>query len=1260
MTSRLSKRKILLGLLGCWGLIFAFGVKAQEYRGSLAGTVTDQTGAVIPSAKVEVRNLATNTAVTVGTTDQGAYSALDLDPGIYTVTVTAKGFKQLVRNNIEVRTGVRLGLDLTLDVGDVSQQVTVTAESPLLVTDTGSGGTVLNTDIVGSLPLLGSNVFSLINTTAGNSHVSAFPDHLSERPFDNGGMDGYSMNGGPAGGNNNSYLIDGAPNNNNEGLGFVPPPDAVSQVNVMSNAYDAEFGKTGGAITSIALKTGANAYHGVAYWNVRNNHMNAALSQNVGKKAQVTQWSEPGVQIGGPVILPHYNGRDRTFFSVSYEHLFDTVPSTVTRTYPSPSQLAGNFCSGAPGNAGIGVQIFDPTTNPRTAFGGCPAGQTGSIIPASRIDPVMQSILSKIPTPNIGTCTNPRSSGCVNDFTLANGHGDNYHAITVRVDQVLTPTEKFFASYEDGNRLEFIDNPGGPDSLFPLSNTWRINHGATFNLTSVLSPTLTSTAKVNWLRHDGLGRSSAPGGTPTSLGFASALSTLFAGTNFPGVGFNTNVAQATPVPGSTIAYTGLSQGGTNATTLGDNWTAQETLNKVYGAHSLKWGGLITVTTQNNKAASQFPTVNFSDVFTRSSPTASGANGTTTTAGVGDAIATALLGYPTSISYTNPFQASYETRYFGLFMQDDYRVSKKLTINIGLRWDAQSAPHERYNRGVIGFNPATISIGAVANPLASNCGGATPSALTCPTNGLGGTYSGGLVYATGDSRSPFGNDFQNWGPRFGVAYQVSSKLVFRGGWGRFYDYAGAYTFPPSTGFTSTSTIAPTGDGFQTPILCGASFACPAGNNLAGLSANGYAAIFPSGLVPITGNTLGAKTGAGTSVSFIDPNFKPDYVNQFNAGFDLQLPSQMVFHVEYNGSRAHNVPLSVANPGKSIDQVTAAQFLTLGSALNTQVANPFKGLLPGTSVNLPATVSEQQLLTPFPQYTNVTETSISVGRLWYNSLQARIEKRMTHGLTVLGNFTWSKNLGQISLLNPNFDSTALTNIQPSSPFAPCNSCGVVREPVNIDQPYLLNIVMTYKIPIFNSSGNRFVRGLLGGWTVTGSAQFQSGSLIGSPAASNGNIFWTGVDPTKSISGVWTGQTTQRWFNNCVENAAGTAIIASSVTAGCPASTPASSAPWQQTTAAIGSFYLNNIPPFFEHLRTVRPPTAAAAIFKSFAFTESKKFEIRADAYNLTNTPWFGFGDNGATTTTTANSSSFGLRGPNEGNDPRTIQLTGRFSF
>ena len=269
MSSRFDKWLLMLGLTACFGLLCSPGLKAQEYRGSISGTVTDPTGAAIPSAKVTAKNNGTNTSVTVGTTDQGTYTILDLEPGTYTVTAEANGFKILERDNIVVRTGVPLGLDLSLQVGNVSQTVTVTAETPILITDTGSGGTVLNSDLVGTLPLLGSNVLSLINTTSGNSHVAAFPDHLSERPFDNGGMDGYSINGGPQGGNNNSYLLDGAPNNNNEGAGFVPPPDAVSEVNVMTNAYDAEQGKTGGAITSVALKSGTNAYHGAAYWNLR-------------------------------------------------------------------------------------------------------------------------------------------------------------------------------------------------------------------------------------------------------------------------------------------------------------------------------------------------------------------------------------------------------------------------------------------------------------------------------------------------------------------------------------------------------------------------------------------------------------------------------------------------------------------------------------------------------------------------------------------------------------------------------------------------------------------------------------------------------------------------------------------------------------------------------------------------------------------------------------------------------------------------------
>src|SRR5690348_2907645 len=220
----------------------------------------------------------------------------------------------------------------------------------------------------------------------------------------------------------------------------------------------------------------------------------------------------------------------------------------------------------------------------------------------------MSALLKNLPAANSANaaCSNPRSQGCSTNFQIPNGHGDNYHALTVRIDHNLSSTEKLFASYEDGYRLEFIDNPGGPAGLFPLTNTWRGNHGATFNLSSILSPTFISTFKVNWLRANGTGFSSPLGATPSSIGLSPALSALFGANNFPGVSFSS----------STVNYTGFSQGGRNTTTLSDNWTAQETLSKVWNNHSLKWGGLATITTENNQAANQIPTLNFGDVFTR--------------------------------------------------------------------------------------------------------------------------------------------------------------------------------------------------------------------------------------------------------------------------------------------------------------------------------------------------------------------------------------------------------------------------------------------------------------------------------------------------------------------------------------------------------------------------------------------------------------------------------------------------------------------
>lgn len=374
MVKRQWKLLILPGLLVSLSLLMCIGAGAQEYRGTLTGVVRDASGAVIPSAQVTVINVATNTKLNVATSTQGVYTVPNLAPGVYSVTVSKTGFKTLVRSNIQINTGQTLGLNLTLEVGAVTQQVTVTAQAPLLNTETGSGGTVLNSQIVSTMPIHGSNTFNLMALTPGANNGGAGAIMYASRPFDNGGEDGYSVNGGPRGGNNNSYLINGVPDNNNEGMGYAPPAEAVSQVNVMTNTYDAEYGRTGGGITSIALKNGGNAIHGEAYVHVQNSYFNAQLSQNRGQKVQLTQWFEPGFQLSGPVYIPGlYNGRDKTFFSVGYEYFWDRIPSSISETVPSLAQRVGNFCSGAPGNNGIGTVIYDPlsTTNPdgvRTAF----------------------------------------------------------------------------------------------------------------------------------------------------------------------------------------------------------------------------------------------------------------------------------------------------------------------------------------------------------------------------------------------------------------------------------------------------------------------------------------------------------------------------------------------------------------------------------------------------------------------------------------------------------------------------------------------------------------------------------------------------------------------------------------------------------------------------------------------------------------------------------------------------------------------------
>ena len=583
------------------------------------------------------------------------------------------------------------------------------------------------------------------------------------------------------------------------------------------------------------------------------------------------------------------------------------------------------------------------------------------------------------------------------------------------------------------------------------------------NLTSILSPTLVSTSILSWLRHNGLGSTGGGNGfDPASVGFSPGLAPLFGALNLPSITF----------PGSAVSYApfnappGGGGPGSYSTTYNTNWTASNTLIQTKQRQTVKAGVTTTVTLQNSYSKPTIPAISFGDVFTRANYLQADPNS-------GDAIATALLGYPTGGSYTNPVLTAYATKYYAVFLQDDWRITDSLTLSSGLRWDYQSPSTERYNRAVTGFDPAAVStIGN--NPV-----------------------RGGLVFASAGRRSPYSAKWNEFQPRLGIAYAIGRNLVFRGGWGR--SYVQGYPYGPVTGFASTTNVVTSADGTnRVPTLV---------DNLSGLSANGFAQLYGSRLVPSV-HSPGTSTGAGTAISFVNPNYKNAFMDGFNAGFDLYLPWRFLFHAEYNGSRGYRLPVS-----RPVDSLTKAQFISLGSAANTPMPNPFAGLLPGTTLNSSTWTLGQSLL-PFPQFTGVTETNNPIGRLWYNSLQVHLDKRLSRGVALLSNFTWSKNLGATDYMNPGFDDER----------------DLRRALTSIDQPLLLNIAIAWQLPV-RRSGSRLVMGMLSGWSVAGSAQFQSGSLIGSPSG----VFSTGIDPMKPDQ-YWAGPSLLRWFNTCTFTATG----------------------------------------------------------------------------------------------------------------------------
>jgi hypothetical protein len=959
-------------------------------------------------------------------------------------------------------------------------------------------------------------------------------------------MENFNMNGSQ--GLTNGFLLDGLPNVSVENTGpanltLAVSPDATAEFKVQTNTYDAEYGRTGGGTVNITLKSGTNQLHGVLYDYERNTVFNANLFQSnaAGIPRAPFHWHQPGVEIDGPAVLPHlYDGRNKTFFMVNLEWVRLVQPGTNIDTVPAALQRNGDFSRLLQTN-GQPIAIYDPLTtmqvngqNVRTAF-------PGNQVPQNRLNPAGLGITAFIPLPNApGTATG------LNNLIVPTYSKVQYSQQVGRIDHYISQNERMSLRGERNGD----EAPGGPTGFLSTlgygAGYARKNRGGGVDLTSTLSPTMVLVSRAGYEQHKWEYNNPGYPFDLAALGISRSLVAQLPVQSFPAV--------------SMTNYTSFGPG----RNIGDEfnvsgaWSWSEVLSKLKNNHSLKFGfSFWSMLNNQREPTSSFGTLAFTNAWTQQ-------NALTASASSGNAFASLLLGYPNSGSVLNNQAMAYSSHYWAGFAQDDWRISRKLTLNVGLRWDYESPITDRYNRLEAGFDPNA----------------------TNPFQAPGMRLHGGLQFVTSSNRLPFHRDLNNWQPRVGVAYQVLPNTVIRGGFG--ISYLPTFDLAGFSSFNTTTALAASNDGGLTPAV-----------NLV----NPY----PGGIVQPSGRAQGLATLVGQSIAFANPGRNIPYVKQFSFGIQHLLPWQSVLEVAYVGSRTNDMQVS-----RNINALPASD-LSLGNALNTQVTNPFAGLLPQSPALNGATITQQQLLLPFPQFQTITENLLSMGFASYDSLQVKVEKRFSHNFHAIFSYTWSKSLQATGYLNPQ---------------DPIND--LARTLSSFDEPYRVSFSGGYELPKLPRA-NRYARGLLGGWQVNTIAAWQAGRPVAEPDA-----YPTGINPNLGSAA-----SLSQWFNTCTLSTTGARQNCASPT---------------QPVAWIvrPPFTLRTSSTMFPNVRYPRPLLMDASIFKSFQLRERIKLQFRAEAFNVTNTTWFGSPGTGVST------SSFGVITPSQANDPRFGQLALRLTF
>jgi len=1122
-------------------LLLPVSLSAQETRGKITGKVTDINKASVAGAVVEIRDLARGTLITLNTNQNGLFDAPYLLSGTYQLVVTVRGFKKYVQDQIQVQIGETRDLDIVLQVGGTEETVTVTAEASLVNASDANLGQTVDARRVGELPLVHGDPYTLIGLSPGVTYTGST---RLDRPFEPTHIVGYAFDG--TRGNRSDLLIDGAPStataNANEVIAsYVPPTDVVQEFKVQTATFDAQFGNTEGGVTSISIKSGANAFHGSAYYWIEPGGLSANdfFGNARGQGRPFSFSNRVGGSISGPVHIPKlYNGKDKTFFLFGYEGIRDSRPrfDAASQVFvPTPAMRIGDFSAFS-----SNITIYNPYTrrpNPASPGQFIADPFPGNVIPANLISPAAKSILNFFALPK-----QPGLAGNIFDSTLTE-KTKPYDNFTFRVDQNISDRNHLFVRGSWYNRDSHYSDYFGTEATGVnfkfISRQGVIDDVYTFSPTTVLNVKYGYNHFIRYADQD----PDARGFDLTKLGFPAAYNNLLAEAlrRFPRFDF----------PNNTILGTGF----TNENRPVDTHSGAAILNKTIEKHSLKFGSELRIYRENDVFISNDQTGQF--IFDNTYTRQNSASGTDFS-GL-QAFASFLLGLPTTSQIVRRSDYSEYSKTWGFFAQDDWRISSKLTLNLGLRYEVETPLVERQNKSVSGFDAAYVQ------PIQTT---ARARLTTNPVQGVDPNnfnVTGGLLFAGKDTgKGLYQTPRNTFLPRAGFAYQLDSKTVIRAGFGLFAGFLGERRGDViQPGYTRTTTVPTTTNANGAPI-----------------PVNIAAALTSITVLEPVGSAQGRQTGLGTTISFFNQNPKVSKQARWQVGVQREFPGGWVAEAVYVGNHGYDIEIvrninALPNSFLNTDNSRTTAMVNNNTFLTASVANPFAGLpeFQGTTFSN-STIARSQLLRPFPAFGDIN-TTVNDGKSWYHAGQFSLQKRFSQGYTIQASYTWSKWLQATEFLNAG-DAKPIKIISDQ------------------DSPHRFSFSGIYALPFgkgrkFLTSATRLVNALAGGWQVQGVYQMQSGFPV-----LFGDLFYNGGE----ISIPSSQRTTNRWFNTD----AFTSVLNSTATNATPVN------------------HLRTFPLRLSSVRTDFINNVDLSMQKEIVIREGMKVQLRLEFINAFNEPLF----------------------------------------